>query len=338
MRIHLAALLAGAVLAEVLPVAATANDSSAELSIGGLVFKRNADVSIESEELIITPETVTVRYQFLNQSTSPVTLTVAFPLPDIDLSEPDTNWAFPVGDAVNFVGFKTKIDGKPVTFNIHQRALLDGKDVTDTIRGAGLALLPIGAPQAVEFGSLPEAKRKQLIDRGLYVQSGADQKGQPLYNGTWTVKTSVVREQKFPPGQPIAVEHTYNTSVGMSFDSILRPGLRRAKGVAQEVARYKSTYCITDDFFRSIDRLAGSSEANVGKIEERRISYVLQTGANWSGPIRDFRLVVDKGKPDRLVSFCGDNIKKISPTAFEVRMKDFTPDRDLKILIVARPS
>ena len=64
-----------------------ANDSSAELAVGGLIFTKNADVSIESEDLTITPDTVTVRYVFLNQSASPVTLTVAFPLPDIDLAD-----------------------------------------------------------------------------------------------------------------------------------------------------------------------------------------------------------------------------------------------------------
>jgi len=46
--------------------------------------------------------------------------------------------------------------------------------------------------------------------------------------------------------------------------------------------------------------------------------------------------VIDKGKTDRLVSFCLDSVKKISPTAFEVRMKDFTPDRDLKILLIGK--
>ena len=72
------------------------------------------------------------------------------------------------------------------------------------------------------------------------------------------------------------------------------------------------------------------------RLRERRISYILKTGANWSGPIKDFRLVIDKGKPDRLVSFCLDNVKKISPTAFEVRLKDYTPDRDLKILLIGK--
>lgn len=317
------------------PVPAPANDSSAELSVGGLVFTRNAEVSVESEELIITPDTVTVRYRFLNQTASPVTVTVAFPLPDIDLSDPDTNYAFPTNDPVNFVGFQTKVDGKPVNFTIRQRAVLDGKDVTDKLRAIGIALLPVGA-QSVQFNSLPENQVKQLVDGRFILPQGTSQSGQPIYVGTWTVKTSVVRQQTFPPGQPVAVEHTYRTSVGISFDTVLRDGLRRNPGVAPQVQHYRTAYCIQDDFLRSVDRLAGAAEANTQKLQERRISYVLTTGANWAGPIKDFHLVVDKGKPDRIVSFCGDNIKKISPTTFEIRQQDFTPDRDLKILIVGR--
>jgi len=36
------------------------------------------------------------------------------------------------------------------------------------------------------------------------------------------------------------------------------------------------------------------------------------------------------------VSFCGDGVKKISATAFEVRANDFIPTRDLNIIIVGR--
>jgi hypothetical protein len=98
-----------------------ANDTSVELAVGGLVFTKNAEVSIESEDLVITPDAVTVRYMFLNQSAAPVTLTVAFPLPDIDLAD-GANVAFPTGDPVNFVGFSTKVDGKPINFTVNQRA------------------------------------------------------------------------------------------------------------------------------------------------------------------------------------------------------------------------
>ena len=81
-------------LADARLTTASANDSAAELSIGGLVFKKTDSVAIESEELTITLETVTVRYQFRNQSPNPVTLTVAFPMPDLDLSD-GANYALP---------------------------------------------------------------------------------------------------------------------------------------------------------------------------------------------------------------------------------------------------
>jgi hypothetical protein len=64
---------------------------------------------------------------------------------------------------------------------------------------------------------------------------------------------------------------------------------------------------------------------------------VLTTGANWAGPIGDFRLMVDKGESDSLVSFCADGVKKTGPTTFEVRHANFTPTRDLEILILYRP-
>lgn len=311
-----------------------ANDTSAELAVGGLVFTKNADVSIESEDLTVTLDNVTVRYVFLNQSASPVTLTVAFPLPDIDLAD-GANVAFPTGDPVNFIGFSTKVDGKPINFTVNQRATLDNKDVTATLRDMGIPLLPIGARQ-LKINELPQQTRDRAVAAGLLLQSGTNDKGEPLYEPTWTLKTSVVRQQTFPPGKPVAVEHRYRTSVGMSFDSVLRQGLRQKKALESEVQRYKANYCILDDFLRSIDKLAGADEANKAGIVERRISYVLKTGANWAGSIKNFHLVVDKGQPDRIVSFCGDGVKKISPTAFELRTSDFTPTRDLNILIVSR--
>ena len=78
--------------------AAFANDSSAELSAGGLVFTRSNDIALLSEHLTISPDTVSVRYQFVNETERPVTLTIAFALPDIDLSVEDI-YSIPYGDA-----------------------------------------------------------------------------------------------------------------------------------------------------------------------------------------------------------------------------------------------
>ena len=327
--------LGAALLASGAGSAVRANDSSAELSIGGLVFTQNADVSMESEDLTITPENVTVKYRFLNQSAAPVTLTVAFPLPDIDLAEFDANFSIPANDPVNFVGFQTKIDGKPVKFDVVQRAFLGTKDISAAVRAAGLPLLPVGA-QRSGISGLNEQAREKLVADGLLVPAGTNQNGQTIYNGSWTVKTSVVRKQTFPPGKPVGVEHRYRTSVGLSLDTVLRKAVRETQAMEAELQRYRAQYCVPDELLKGIDKIAGTAEANTAKLQERRISYVLKTGANWAGPIKDFRLVVDKGRADRLVSFCGENVKKISPTAFEMRAKDFTPTQDLKILLISK--
>ena len=79
---------------------------------------------------------------------------------------------------------------------------------------------------------------------GLLVESGTNDKGLPLYDATWTLKTSVVRQQTFPPGKPILVEHRYRSSVGMSFDTILRKSLRHNKAMEAELQRYQTTYCV----------------------------------------------------------------------------------------------
>ena len=310
----------------------SANDSSAELSVGGLTFTRNADVSIESEELVVALDAITVRYTFLNQSSRPVTLNVAFPLPDIDFADA-ANIAFPAGDPLNFVGFSTKVDGKPISFNTSQQAFLDSKDVTAKLAEMGIPLFPIGAQQ-IKISELPQKTRERAIAEGLIVESGTNDKGVPLYDATWKLRTSVVRQQTFPPGKPVSVEHRYRSSVGVGFDSVLRKGLRQNKAMAAEVQRYKTTFCIDDDFLQRLDALEASDKVKKAGMIERRISYVLKTGANWAGPIKDFHLIVDKGQAGNIVSFCGQGIKRLSATQFELRAADFTPTQNLDVLIL----
>jgi len=313
---------------------ASANDSAAELSVGGLVLTQTADVSLESEDLAISLDVVSVRYRFLNLTPKPVTLTVAFPLPNIDLSESE-NYSIPHNDPVNFVGFETKVDGKPVTFSMHQSAVLGSKDISTALVSAGVPLMPIGPLQA-QLSQLPPSTRDQLIAQGLLLKYGTNDRGQQLYEGGWTVKTAAVRQQTFLPNVPIVVEHRYHTSLGISFDTILRKGLRQNPAMAAKIDRYRKVYCIDDSLLQKLDQLAGAREANTGKIQERRISYVLKTGANWAGPIKDFRLTVDTQKADRLISFCQSPVRNISPTMVEYTAKDFLPDKDLKILILGR--
>ena len=70
-------------------------------------------------------------------------------------------------------------------------------------------------------------------------------------------------------------------------------------------------------------------------LTETWVDYILTTGANWAEPIGEFRLVVDKGSSRNLVSFCGEDVRRISSTRFEMRRTNFTPTRDLSVVIVS---
>jgi len=313
---------------------ARANDSAAELSIGGLQFVRSNDIAMESEDLRISLDRVTVRYQFANTSTKPVTLTVAFPLPDIDLSEAD-NVALPSSDPVNFVDFETKIDGAPAPFRIDQRAMVGDRDVSAVLDQFKLPLLPIGGRE-IRVADLPEATRTKLADQGLLMPVRTDERGRQQYAVAWVAKTSAVRQQSFPPDRKVMVEHQYRPSVGTNADTILRRTLRSNKSLAAEVQRYRKDYCVSDAFLAELDKRTGNGPSNASMLQERRISYVLSTGANWAGPIRSFKLTIDPGASDRLVSFCPGRLKPAAPNALEFTAKDFKPEGDLKILIIGR--
>ncbi|MBX9643498.1 MAG: DUF4424 domain-containing protein [Novosphingobium sp.] len=100
-------------------------------------------------------------------------------------------------------------------------------------------------------------------------------------------------------------------------------------------------YCIDKAFLSAFDKKAAERIKDPDApmaYSETWVGHILSSGRNWRGPIKDFRLVVDKGKPENMVSFCMTGVKKIPPTQFEVRRKKFEPKGELEVLIVEWPS
>ena len=141
--------------------------------------------------------------------------------------------------------------------------------------------------------------------------------------------TTVTRKQVFPAGRPVRVGHSYKPfaggSVGGRFDAAWRK--------EADFARVRAEYCIDDTFMKGFDKRTKGGRG-VPAYQEIWLSYVLTSGANWKGPIGDFRMQIDKGSANALVSFCADGVKKIAPTVFEVAKQNFTPTRDVRVLII----
>lgn len=314
---------------------ARANDSSAELAAGGLVLTKNDAIELRSEDLYLSTEAVRVIYRFVNTAPQDVAVTVAFPMPDISMENPFTdNLSIPTDSETNFLGFRTLVDGQPVTAQLEQKVIKHGQDQTALMHGLGIPLAPHLPATAQALDRLPPAAQDQLLRLGLAVNDDYDAgKGMEHHlAAAWTLKSTYYWTQTFPAGREVTVEHAYQPAVGVSVGTLW--GTREWPQDPEYPAERRH-YCVDDAFVAAVERARRPGDF-APPFHEKRLEYILTTGANWKGPIKDFRLVVDKGAPANLVSFCGEGVRKIGPTTFEVRYRDYTPQRDLSVLILVR--
>lgn len=307
-------------------LSALANDSSAELATGGLVFVKNPDVEMLAEDLFISTKEIRVRYKFLNKSNADVTTLVAFPLPDITLDFSDTAIEIPTDEPVNLFGFTTTVEGQLVHANVEQKAYALNSDQTDILIRMRIPLAPHLEATQKALTRLSTADKDQLKRLGVIkiFEGGSEETVSPL----WTLKTNFYWEQRFAAGRETIIEHRYKPSVGSTV------GISEYQK-KQYFREYQRKYCMEPSFLRSVERPTGGSAGSSAFIEHR-IEYILKTGANWAGPIKQFRVVVDKGKATNIVSFCADGVKKIGPTQFEMRVTNFTPAANFYVLILER--
>jgi hypothetical protein len=315
--------------------AASGNDSTAELAAGGLVLTKSPAIEMKSEDLFISAKQVQVRYRFANTSKADVTVTVAFPMPDITTQGVDDTISIPTQDPKNILGFATLVDGKPVAAQVEQKAVKDGVDRTAYLTSLGIPLAPHLESTNAVLDRLPQATRDALVAKHLAIideyGTDADKPLQKHWEATWTLKTTYYWRQTFPAGREIAVEHSYTPSVGESAGTAWgSPDFRKEA----DYPKRRAHYCVDDGFLATVEKSKKPGE-QYASLTEQRIEYILSSGANWKAPIGDFRMVVDKGDPANIVSFCGAGVRKIAPTQFEVRHTNFTPTGDVSILILA---
>ena len=313
------------------PGAASANDSTAELAAGGLVLTKTDDIEMRSEDLFVSAKEIRVTYHFFNRSAQDRTVTVAFPMPDVTLDFIDGLTAVPHPGTENFLDFSTKADGRPVATQVEVKAFGNGVDQTALLRKLGVPLYPDSDYDGLT--ELPKVQQDELIKLGLAAVNEFDAgKGWEYHVvPSWTLKTTYHFRQTFPAGREVVIEHRYTPATGMSVGSVI--GSPYAVGTEDYTADLK-TYCVDQGLLAAVKRAQAKAGKDGMPFSEQRVSYILKTGANWAEPIKDFRLVVDKGDAGNLVSFCADGVKKISPTQFEVRKTDFTPTADLDVLIL----
>ncbi|APG63185.1 hypothetical protein LPB140_10735 [Sphingorhabdus lutea] len=312
---------------------AHANDSEAAIAIGGLELIKNDNISMESEYLFLSMDKAKVKYQYFNHSDKDQDILISFPLPvtpsfieqEYLAAEYGANW-----DELNFT---TLVDGQPVSLSKIDNAEIKGKNINLRLAQLGWPINYWHDDSIWEIiRSLNDTEKQAYIDEGLLVKGDMGE----IYPN-WQIATFMNRHQKFPAGKKITVEHEYKPMIGGSVAGAMDKNYREAPNSG--FAEYRAQYCIDNDFLAGFDKKMAQHRKNNDEeyaifYNETWLSYILKSGANWRGPIKNFHLVVDKGDKNNLLSLCMDGIKKISPTQFEVRKSNFEPAKDIDILII----
>jgi hypothetical protein len=324
-----------------LSMPSSANDSSAAIGVGGIELTQNAAISMDSEDLFLSRAQVRVKYLYTNTSANDVETLVSFPLPPIPQIFEGYIESSSFSDWKEQLKFKTLINGKAADLTYREEVIIPGhsaaKDVTKRLKDLKW---PIRYWESDDFDQ-KFIEPLSVADKAKFVTEGLLRKDpdSDYHSPNWQIQAHVTRMQKFPAGKTIAVEHSYTPIAGGSVGGALTPEYR--KDPEMGFKDYAATFCIDKAFLTGFDKryAANKKKAEVRGNEygvaymEHWLDYVLKSGANWKGPIKNFRLVVDKEKPDNLLSFCMTGVKKISPTRFEVRKINFEPTQDIKILI-----
>jgi len=349
--------LAGRALALALAVIApaAANDSSSELAAGGIVLVKTDAITMQREDLTLSPSEVRVRYEMRNDTGQPVTLRVAFPMPEVPSDTPAGmttksgahNVAMRPPTDPDFLRFRVWADGRAIKPEIEIKALLpDGRDIAP-------ALQAIGGPTLVlQPGIFPSPEDKPL-DAAVRQKLQALGALEPLEGGEgfrlpWSVRITFHWMQTFAPGITV-VEHSYRPVVGSRF--IVPEGNGKIGGSGGEDP--VRAFCIdagTDQSIRAAERRLKEAKRPAGEeaplLVGHTLGYILQTARNWrGGAIGTFHLTLQGGPivaeghtvgEVRITTLCTDlPLRRTGPQRFEATVRDYVPKQDLRILYIA---
>jgi hypothetical protein len=325
-----------------------ANDSAAATGAGGIHFQKTAGIVMEKEELFISLDQVKVSYIFKNITGKDITVNIFFPLPPQMEISAQTSWDKEVREEMGvdqkeipFENFSVLVNGQKIPFKTEIRALQNGQDITQVFHKNKLPLSPLLATCAYPMAE--EAANKACEDRmAQYKNLGLlSASGKPL----WQKQTHYHWPQTFPKGQIVKIEHSYRPARGSFFfevtserppmESMLEQLLPRGAWIKQFCPW--ETLPLKENFIpwliQQFQNASKSKKTSILIFYE--VDYILTTGANWEGPIRDFTLTVEYPKGGTLAScwpFNQQDIKVVGDNRIQIHEKNFTPWKDLKIL------
>ena len=300
------------------PYISLANDSAACIGMGGLVFQKNDQIKMVSEDLRISPSRVQVEYLYRNESDKDIELLVAFPIPSVDFVY--SMMAIP---RLNWWNFKTLVNGQEIEwFPLDPNEKDGGK------------------------GYYPENFQRFITESQIEKFNPYIEDGSGCYGSKYPTEKyySILRVQKFPANETVKVYHEYSPAYGSGIpyydvyqmkDAIL--GINRSK---DEKKMDKSWFkCIhkrdslveIDKMIKDLEETPVEDRPFMGELVwYRTIGYILKTGNNWNGPIKKFRLEIT-GPPPFILQTCFKGLKRVSESTYLFEAENYEPKENLNL-------
>jgi hypothetical protein len=332
-----------------LPAQFAAANSAPSVAAGGLLPRHDVHITVAREVVHISDRKVIVEYDFRNDGAADLTTELEFPVPPYQ-----NQWDAMDPVLQSFRTLKIWADGKPVEYETEAKAELNGRDVSKTLRDAGIDIptfghLQIGRDQhgaaqhiwVADYERLHEKERHHLESEGIF-------KGEEGYCA-YTVNLRYHWLQEFPAHAIVHIREEYLPVVGFTqvpadpgaFQAALTPtaGSNNAwRGPdAQNIRSQLGGFCTDSRFVQTMlwaqKAFAGTWD---GGIIPHWVDFNLSADVLWHKPIEDFTLIVDVPQPGRgqqtLVSFCSPGVvDKHDMEHPQVHLTKYVPGTDLHI-------
>lgn len=298
------------------PAAAQADPPIPAIAIGDLIAPRRQPIAIVGQDVTVRPERVEIRYRFANPTGAAIDTPIILPIPDIGPQIMATNAGGPRADSGNFIDLAVTVDGAPVEVTVVQRAIVGGRDVTDTLRREQVPI------SFFARGLIPTLTGRSLTTRRTLAAAGIASFGElGGYEIRWSMRSWFTWTQSFAPRRAIDVTLRYRPLAGdFAAD---------ARELALPAA--EQTRCLDAPARAAFETGRTRPELHARGI---RIGLALGGATNWAGAPAIFGFTVDAGDPALVAAACMDGLNRSGPGRLDARIENFAPDRPIVALFL----
>jgi hypothetical protein len=304
-------------------VSAPANDTAYTGYSGQIQFVKNSSIVLQKEVLEITSKPpmvsdIKVSYIFKNETEKPVTVDIAFPLPEAD-----------VAACVNGFSAHESCD-TPEMKLLADKKIINGKwKVSFVVSGKEISLAPklteIPGYDNDHYCDIPandpgfkcSEAQKNFCEK---LKKETKKENCEAAMDSLTMRRTYLWTYTFQPGKTTSVVHQYSAARGGVSGVVGDNNLK--DHFAKDLAFGEDPFCFKD--------FSPKVRAAISKSIPRWTKYTLKTGANWKGPIQNFELVINKTGSE-MISSCFPGLKKIAPNVFKAAKNNFVPDTDILV-------